>query len=104
MTLTDNQIKRIEQETATTATTNVYTVNSTAQTQIPLGWFDDWGEYGQDMHKVDSSSTSDASKYLETTDYKFNKNGNFGKLDLLYQDERVEAWASGTDIYAAGTT
>jgi hypothetical protein len=53
------------------------------------------------MHKVDSTSDS---KYLATTDYKFNKNGNFGKLDLLYQDERVDAWASGTDIYAAGTT
>jgi hypothetical protein len=71
---------------------------------VPLGWFDNWGEYGQDMHVVDTTAAADTSKYLATTDYKFNKNGNFGKLDLLYQDERVDGWASGTDIYAAGTT
>jgi hypothetical protein len=71
---------------------------------VPLGWYDDWGEYDQDMHDVPSVDAKDTAKYLPTSDYRFNANGNFGKLDLLYQDERVDGWASGTDIYAAGTT
>jgi hypothetical protein len=56
------------------------------------------------MHDVPSVDAKDTAKYLPTSDYRFNANGNFGKLDLLYQDERVDGWASGTDIYAAGTT
>jgi hypothetical protein len=50
------------------------------------------------MHDVPSVDAKDTAKYLPTSDYRFNANGNFGKLDLLYQDERVDGWASGTDI------
>jgi hypothetical protein len=54
------------------------------------------------MKKVDDAKITDAA-YKQTTDYRFNASGLYGKLDQYYQAERETAWASGTDIDSSAT-
>jgi hypothetical protein len=112
MTLTDNVLQAIMQETNQANKTNTLTINGTVQTQIPKGWFDDYGDYGQQMKKVDTTATDAATKYYDTTSLRFNANNEWGTEGLDYMktgangDAVVEEWAQGTwdTIVASGYT
>jgi hypothetical protein len=100
MTLTDNTVHAIENETAgTTATTNVMTVNGTTSTSIPKGWFDGYGDYALYMTVASVANET----YADTSSYKFNAGGEWGTTGLDYMekgangDAVVNSWAKGVD-------